>query len=583
MENRRLTAALDQLKETSFYESTNKILELEKDKKKLSLKLEQMQDNIQRQSQQNIELEKVFKDALEENKKMQFTLDQRQKAYDKQSQEREVDRTKIAGLEKQVDTLNKEKQRIQTLNENIQRRADDLERMVETKCKEIDKYAEKVRSLENTKECAYELQIKLNALERENTSLGREVCKFKENLEEKAVDLDKQCELIDAQNREIARLTKVLEETECVQNRINDLESQNQELISQRDIDLETITTLRNDLVSGTLATNKVKHNLEKLGLNVDPSDEKSDLNVKTVVEKLVRNPDTFKTVREIMLNVSKEQSQSGNTKSDICVLCHRKEVFTVEKNIELASLNNIDELEIAEVSKISETNTQLSASNVALQSTCNQLETENARFKVDIATLGSQITSLNTQHVALQLANSQLAADKDVLLKENEQLKQAHTNLLHDQVTLQCLHDQLSAEYESLNKGKEQLKVEVRDFRNETRELREHIVNLETQIDELKRQNNTMKTCSEDLAILRTEHSKLTDDFRSLFATSDRFKNEYKNIQEQYKMIRMENNKLKLQNNELTGRNEQLKDFETQYATSVQQCEVCSQYLYLL
>ncbi|XP_065359354.1 protein Daple isoform X1 [Calliphora vicina] len=580
LENRRLTAALDQLKESSFHESTNKMLELEKDKKKLSLKIEQMQDNIQRLSQQNVELENVFKDALEENKKMQITLDQRQKAYEKQSQEREVERTKLADLEKHVETLNKEKQRIQTLNESVQRRADDLERMADSRSKEIEQYMEKVKTFENTKETVYELQAKLNTFERENASLAKEVGKLKENLEEKSVLLDGQCAVVDNQCKEILRLTKSLEEAEYTQVRLNDLEVQNQELVSQRDIDLQTITTLRNDLVSGTLATNKVRYNLEKLGLNVDPTDDKSELNVETVVEKLVRNPETFKTVREIMLNVSKEQSENGNSKSDICVLCHRKEVFTVEKNIELSSASEV--FEIAELTKLSEANTQLSALNVALQSTYDQLQSENARFKVDVATLGSQITSLNTQHVALQLANSQLAADKDVLLKENEQLKHEHKNLLQDQLTLQCLHEQLSSEYESLNKGKEQLKVVVRDLRNESRELREHIVVLETQIDDLKRQNTSMKSCSEDLAILRTEHSKLTDDFRNLFATSERFKNEYKNIQEQYKMIRMENGKLKLQNNELTGelgsRNDQLKIMEIQYAKASQRCEMLMQ-----
>ncbi|XP_073840271.1 protein girdin isoform X2 [Musca autumnalis] len=573
LENRRLVAALDQLKESSFHESTNKLLELEKEKKKLALKVEQMQENIQRLSQQNNELENIFKDALEENKKMQTTLDQRQKAYEKQSQEREVERIKIIDLEKHVETLNKEKQRIQTLNESVQRRADDLERMVDSRSKEIEQYVEKIETFEKTKENLYEVQAKLSAFERENSSLLKEVSKLKENLEEKSVRLDQSAELVETKSKELARLSKALEEAELIKSRYNDMEAQNQDLISQHEIDLQTIETLRQDLVTGTLATNKVRHNLEKLGLNVDPTDDKAELNVETVVEKLVRNPETFKTVREIMLNVSKEHS----SKSDICVLCHRKEVFTVERNIELSSV--ADAKEIAEVSKLSEANTQLSALNVALQSTNDQLQAENARFKVDVATLGSQITSLNTQHVALQLANSQLAADKDVLLKENEALKQEHKNLIHDQVTLQCLHDQLSAEYESLNKGKEQLKVVVRDLRNESRDLREHIVSLETQIDDLKQQNQSMKSCAEDLAILRTEHSKLTDDFRNLFATSDRFKNEYKNIQEQYKMIRMENSKLKLQNNELTtelgSKNDQMKILEIQYAKSAQRCEM--------
>lgn len=39
LENRRLLSTIDSLKESSFHESSNKILELEKDKKKLSLKV----------------------------------------------------------------------------------------------------------------------------------------------------------------------------------------------------------------------------------------------------------------------------------------------------------------------------------------------------------------------------------------------------------------------------------------------------------------------------------------------------------------------------------------------------------------
>lgn len=578
LENRRLMSALEQLKESSFHESTNKILELEKDKKKLSLKLEQMHDNIQRISQQNIELENVFKDALEENKKMQLTLDQRQTAYDKQSQERDVERIKIADLEKQIEILNKEKERIHTINESVQRRADDFERMADSRSKEIEQLKEKIKAIESTKEAVYELKAKLITCERENVSLAKEVVKLKENLEENSVILDDQYSIVDSQSKEIARLTKALEEVKFIQARLSELEVQNQELFSQHEIDLQTIATLRNDLVTGTLATNKVRHKLEKLGLNIDATDDKTEINVETVVEKLVRNPETFKTVREIMLNVSKEQINSGNAKSDMCVLCHRKEVFTVEKNIDISSA--IDVFEIEQLAKVSEANTQLSALNVALQSKYDQLQAENARFRVDVTTLGSQITSLNTQHVALQLANSQLAADKDNLLKENEQLKEDYKNSIYDQGTLQCLHNQLSSEYESLSKDREQLKYIIRDLRNESRELRENITNLETQIDALKQENISKKSCSKDLEILRTEHSKLTDDFRHLFATSDRFKNEYKNVQEQYKMIRIENSKLKLQHNELTGElgncNDQLKLLEIQNAKSLQRCEVC-------
>ncbi|KAH8380337.1 hypothetical protein KR009_010072 [Drosophila setifemur] len=585
LENRRLTAALEQLKESSFHESTSKMLELEKEKKKLSLKTDQMQENIQRLTQQNVELEGVFKNALEENKKLQDAVDSRQKSYDRQSLERDTDRQKLADAEQHVETLNKEKQRFQTLNESIQRRADDLERLAESKTKELEQYAEKSKQYEQTKQKLYEIEAKVSTFERENASLLKEVSKLKEGSEVKSVQLDDSINRLDSQSKELQRLGKALEEAEQVQQKLVDLEKQNQELASQRSIDQEMISTLRNDLVTGTLVTKKVRHNLEKLGL---ADEEPGELNVEHVVEKLVRNPETFKTVREIMLNVTREQQEEqreGGVKSDMCVLCHRQEIFTVEKNIELAAAAQPTQPSSQELRfehKLRLSPARESAELSRMKDSNSQLQTENARLSVDVAALGSQITSLNTQHVALQLANSQLAAEKDTLLKDIDSLQQEHKHALQDQVTLQCLHDQLSAEYESLNKDKEQLKAAVRDLRQELRDTREQQETLEQRIEELTTQNSNMKTCNEDLSILRTEHSKLTDDFRNLFATSDRFKNEYKNIQEQYKMIRMEHSSLKLQNTELTGelntKSDQVRLLQVEYTKVQQRCEMLIQ-----
>ncbi|ALC42932.1 Girdin [Drosophila busckii] len=590
LENRRLSAALEQLKENSFHESTSKLLELEKDKKKQSLKIEQMHENIQRLTQQNVELENVFKNALEENKKLQDALDNRQKSYDRQSQERETDRQKLSDAEQQVETLNKEKQRIQTLNESIQRRADDLERLSEAKAKELEQQAEKTQQYELSKQKLYDLEAKLGGCERENASLLKEVTKLKESTELKSVELDESINRLDTQAKELQRMAKTQEEAEQLQLKLVELEKQNQELSSQRSIDQEMISMLRNDLVNGTLVTKKVRHNLEKLGLAVNEVDvEPAELNVELVVEKLVRNPETFKTVREIMLNVNREQQEEAGVKSDMCVLCHRQEIFTVEKNIELSSCcpeiltpKTPSAQELRFEHKVRLSPARDTAEVTRLQDTNNQLQTENARLSVDVSALGSQITSLNTQHVALQLANSQLAAEKDTLLKDIDALQQEHKNALQDQVTLQCLHDQLSAEYESLNKDKEQLKGAVRDLRQETRDARETIQAQQQRIEELTAKVNGMKSCQEDLGILRTEHSKLTDDFRNLFATSDRFKNEYKNIQEQYKMIRVEHSSLKLQNTELTGelntKTDQVRLLQVEYSKVQQRCEMLIQ-----
>lgn len=183
LENRRLQQSIDSMNETTFHESANKILELEKDKKKLSIKVDQMQETYNRMQQQNKELEDVFQNALEENKKLQDTIDARQQSNERQSQEREVDRIKIIDLEKHIETLTKEKQRIHTLNESIQRRADDLERLGESRTKEMEVLKTKEKALDEMKNEVYELKTKLTSLEKENTNLSKDVIKLKETLE----------------------------------------------------------------------------------------------------------------------------------------------------------------------------------------------------------------------------------------------------------------------------------------------------------------------------------------------------------------------------------------------------------------
>ncbi|XP_058826174.1 protein Daple-like [Topomyia yanbarensis] len=572
LENRRLLAALDSLKESSFHESSNKILELEKDKKKLSLRLDQVQENCNRHVQQNSELENVFKNALEENKKLQDALDAKQQILDKQGHDRELDRIRQIDLEKQIESLTKDKQRVQNLCESIQRRTADLERSIESKTNEILQLNDRCLELNDVKKEAYDLNVKVASLERENSNQAKDLVKYKEILEQKDVKLDETLVKVEQNEKEIGQLVKQLEKNAAIEQKIKDMEKLNNELLSQQNIKDETISTLKKDLYNGTLATKKVKQNLERLGLNENDM-EKTDMNVEIFVEKLCKNPESFKTVREIVLNVGKEITKSA----DICVLCHKQEIYTVEKDIEFSNYNEASTPNDMEL-KLE----QLKLENAGLQWANESLQAENARQKVESATLGSQITSLNTQHIALQLANSQLAAEKDMLVKQVEAKKHAYESLQHDQVTLQCLHEQLSSEYDSLNSEKEILKNSYRDLKTENRDLKEHTLALEKQLEDYKLELASMKDGITNLANLRAEHSKLKDDFRCLFTNSERLKQEFKNRQEQYRACRTENSRLKLQNTELSGelsnKVEQITNLEIEYTKMHQRCEILLQ-----
>lgn len=576
LENRRLQQSLDALKESSFHEYANKHLELEKEKKRLSLKVEQLQENCNRLVGQNKELENVFRDALEENKKLQDAMDNRQQANDRQIQEREVDRMKLIDMEKHTETLTKEKQRIQTLYESVQRRAADLERAADKNKKEIEELQTKTVELSSIKTEVHELRDKNVAMERETVALTKEVTKLRENIEKKDVIIDSKSSELEVKEKLVHNLNKQVESSTLNQERLQELETKNSELLSQIAIDTETISTLQRDLVSGTIATKKVRKELEKLGIENDEL-ETIQLNVENVVQNWMKNPETFKTVREIMLDAGKEM--------DSCVLCHKEELFRVQKNIEISGddVQSIDEQSnVIRSKQWKEKNDQLTVINVDILSANESLQAENARQKVDISTLGSQITSLHTQQVALQLANSQLATEKDVLIKEVEHFKQQLSSTSNDLITLQCLHEQLNAEYEALNKEKELTKTSLRDARTDIRDLREREIAYIAQVEDLQNQIAKIRKDNENFVNLRVEHSKLKDDFRNVLSANERLKTEYKNVQEQYKIVRSEIGRLKLQNTEISGElmasSEQIKTYEIEYANCANRCEMLMQ-----
>lgn len=550
LENRRLQQALDAMEETNFQESSNKILELEKEKKMLTLKLEQMQENCNRFTQQNQELEEMFKNALEENKKLQDAIDNRQQATERQMQDKELDKLKLEALEKQVEALTKEKQRIQNLSVSIQRRADDLERFLDTKKKELESIQPKSVACDRFEIETLDLKEKVSGLEKENANLMKDLNKFKatlevitinsnhrnilysnvsffKNMQTKEVQLDENCTQLLLQTNEIETLRKQFTHAQNECAKIQDLESKNNEYITQLKMKDETLSTLQNDLIAKKGLISKIQKDLEKLNINWSTNEEDTvDLSVENVLQKLMyNNTENWKLLREIV-------SHDGGTNDfSACILC-QKNVDVAATECEADLVHQTEEVLSSVSAEWKAQCDHLAATNAELQAANDLLNQDLIRHQVDISTLSSQVTSLNTQHVALQLANSQLASEKDAFAKQMEAIEAANKSLLADQKQMQTLHDQLSIEYESLNKEHKKLKETLRDVRHDNRNFHDQEKNLQHQISELQAKLLTMKKENEAYGNLRSEHSKLKDDFRGLFTTNDRVKNEYKSIQ---------------------------------------------------
>ncbi|KAJ8919185.1 hypothetical protein NQ315_012173, partial [Exocentrus adspersus] len=518
LENKRLLSTIDSLKESSFHENANKILDLEKEKKKLMLRCEQLQENCDRLTQQNEDLDTVKIVA------------------DRQNTDLQNERMKINDLEKNIESLTKEKQRIQTLCDSIKKRADDAEKSLSQLTDQLHTVQAQADKGKDLEKLGNEMRDKVTSLEKENLNMQKEIAKLKEVVEAKDVILDQNVEKNSKQEKEIQRLAKERSELSIQIEKLQEVEQKAQELISQASVHAETLATLQKDLINEKINNEKLKSNLEKLGLSPEILD--NDINM--IIEKILSSPEISKNIISIVRN---------QIKDEVCKKC--------TENMQSEVLSQAEEVAYSISAEWSKQCDKLYSEIANLQSLNDGLQNENATLKVDVSTLKSQVNSLQTQQTALQLANSQLVAEKDELIKKQQLQNNQHDTLLLDQVTLRTLHEQLSMEYEEAKHEQENLKKVARDLRSEVRTLKETNNSLESKVMNLELEKDTLKTDARSLSNLRAEHSKLKackDDFRNLFTASERMKQEYRAVQEELKSLRTELRNLRLGQTEMQG-----------------------------
>lgn len=156
---------------------------MEKEKKKLTLKCDQLKESCDRLSQQNTELENLFKDALQENWKLQSSLDSAKAASDRQNQDLQNEKNKIENLEKNIEIITKEKQTIQSFCENIKNRADTAEKSISQLSQQIEALQVEAGRCKDFEKSNFAMQEKISSFEKEKTSMQKEITKLREIIE----------------------------------------------------------------------------------------------------------------------------------------------------------------------------------------------------------------------------------------------------------------------------------------------------------------------------------------------------------------------------------------------------------------
>ncbi|XP_049783703.1 protein Daple isoform X1 [Schistocerca cancellata] len=526
LENRRLLSTIDSLRESSFHETNTKILEIEKEKKRLSLKVEQYQETCKRLNQQTSDLEKLFKESLAENKELQDVISSLKQAADKNGREIQAERAKVEELEKAVESLSSEKKQLLDQLESCKERLEGQQKLLESMEEKLADASKQALLCDKHILEAKSATERAETSEKESQTWAKEVAKLRDLLEEKDKALDQCAADAESQRKEVTRLTRDLEEASSQIMRLLEVERESQELASRSAIDKETLSALQADLVQQKLGYQQLRASLEKLGIEVDRL-----TTADSALDIIISSSDVKEAVRELLL---KETEGCKNNCSG-----------------ERESVSDRAPEEMA------------------------VLQEENATLQVELATLRSQVTSLSAQHTALQLANSQLVAEKDEMVKERGVQQELHEQLIRDQVTLQTLHEHLSEQFDKMAMERESLRGAQRDLRSEVRSLREMYGQRESDAQALQRECDRLKAESRSLTNLRAEHSSLKDDFRNLFTANEKLKQEYRNLQEEHRSLRSDSGSIKLRATEMQG---ELAVLEVELAKMTHKCELLQQ-----
>ncbi|KAK8405973.1 hypothetical protein O3P69_006998 [Scylla paramamosain] len=508
----------------------------------------------------------------------------------------------IENIQKKLSETEKDKTELE--NENTK-----LHRTVETLKLSTKKLNELERDLT-------EMEGTNDRLDRENRSLQKEVSRLRNAMEVKDGLIDEAASKTSTLERDIKRLNKEVEHLRGSDNRVREVEKEKRELEQQIITERKTLNCLREDLVSEKVKTQQLTNQLDsltadlsKLGLNANNltapnSDSDSDRykalesmleetlkrsvevreeKIASLESRLSESVNRNKELRNQLLEVKSEleslrqrhQEEGASLSEDVSREVAKLRESMYRANEDKVSLENeITELKSQtasyreQVCALQSQVTSLSNQNTVMSQHNAKLQGENARLQVENTTLQSQSASLIAQNSALQSTATQMDAEKDKVRRSCDERGSRLSQLVSDHEALQRLHQQLTREYDSLIKEHNHLKSEHKTLRLEHKELKEQQSTMSASEDDLLKlrevlesEMTKLKSDSTTLANLRSEHSRLKDDFRSLFSANEKLRTEYKSLQGDYKSIKTENNTVKLRLTELSGELNEARD----------------------
>uniref|UniRef100_T1JB57 HOOK N-terminal domain-containing protein n=1 Tax=Strigamia maritima TaxID=126957 RepID=T1JB57_STRMM len=406
LENQRLQSIIDNMRESSFHENSEKILELDKENKRLSLKVNQLQDVNAREMQRCLDVEQRNEELVRNATNLQEMVDTVKMSSDRQQLELTRDKEQLLEL---VETLRQRNQKSQ-----------------DARMKDIE--AENKRLVEN----AQTMKSQISRLDFENQQLQKANSRFKE-LNECLSDIENQKQEVERENADlhqaIAAFKVASDKYEATEQEYTELQmkyNRVSKLLDNLKTTCNKIDRLEQDNINLTIENQRLGKLLEPFKLStekiMDMEQEIDDLN--GLNQALRRNLEALKVdhARYEQMELDLIAQSTDNQKLQKIIENFSKKVQEVEtENQSLESENQklqktIETLKVANrrLNDLERENTDLEAENHKLDRERKSSEKEVARLKQAIEMKDTTIDECSSKISTLDRENKRLMKELD-------------------------------------------------------------------------------------------------------------------------------------------------------------------------
>ncbi|CAL1530395.1 unnamed protein product [Lymnaea stagnalis] len=460
LENQRLSAKLAEMKETALIQSAEMSLEMEKENKRLSNKIEKLQTSMIESSERVIKMENDLTASKDEREKLLKVLETVKENCERQVRELERENEQLSQALCKLQERSEQTSDVKV--KDLERENKRLHEVVTTKNSQLSKLEFDYRQLHRSGQQLQEGTQRLKELEVENQSLE------KENVE---------------LHQKVATLQHLEEKVDLIEQENSDLGVENRKL--QKMVETLQVTTqrreqLEQDHISLTLEHQRLQRTLESFKSESDRAleleAEKEELNRE--LQQLRKSLEGQKTQKLRQEQMEFDLIDTGNENQRLL-----KSLEVTTRRLQTLEKDNMD------------------------------METENERLTKEIEALkvtSKKLEDKEKEASQLEVEVQRLQKDKTTLEKENRKLKQSGEFKDSTMEEMNVKFTSLEQENKTLKKTVDKMKDtcnKVKDLEKENNEL----------LHDLNTDRRTLAALREDLIHEKIHSQELSNELDQL------------------------------------------------------------------